>query len=740
MIRFYLLILLMSVLGFVTIKILINKFSSKKDCILKIAGVIASIIMFIVYMIGISVPIGYVRGLNMFSPFGDNIFKTVIGLLLVWFTYSSTMAITLNQFYKFKNVDNVIKFFAIPIFLLDIVFLKTYMISINEGFIATKIDLKSILITIQFGICLSIVANTLVDKNYFEIKSRKEVIWMFVTIIAMILSFLPPYSIQAFYGFIEDSTVKFSGFSYEHRLVLYLSIIIPVIIYFVLRDKDEKTKRFSMIYLSIGLLWAFLLKYELKDFLDPHNWPVHLCHTVMYIMPLCLIFKLNKLYYFTFFVNVMGAFLAMAMPDLGGSNVVSTQDIIFWMNHFGAFFMPMLVIALGLFKRPQMREWIYSMVAFVIYFVFVLIINALLGTDFFYINGDFITDKLGSWAENTQNFVWKLKVGNKVLVLYPIYQTLYFAVYGLITLGMWFIYEQLFEVIDMNEDRRRRNKDYKKIQEELNFLLKGKEGELEMGEDVKPCLELKNFSKKYGTNKFYSVKDVSFKVNGGEIFGFLGPNGAGKSTIIKSIVGIQTITDGSIEICGYDVEKQSVQSKKETGFVPDHYALYENLTGREYINYIADLYGVSKQDRDERIGRYVKNFQLEVAFDNQMKTYSHGMKQKITIMAALVHNPKVWILDEPLTGLDPTSVFQVKECMKEHAENGNIVFFSSHIIDVVEKICDRIAIIKKGTLLADVKVADLDNKNINLEDFYLATINEKTSSKNNSKSKKEEDL
>ena len=197
----------------------------------------------------------------------------------------------------------------------------------------------------------------------------------------------------------------------------------------------------------------------------------------------------------------------------------------------------------------------------------------------------------------------------------------------------------------------------------------------------------------------YAVKNANLEVNGGEIFGFLGPNGAGKSTIIKSIVGIQPITSGQIEVCGYDVDKQSVEAKRQIGFVPDHYALYEKLTGREYINYIADLYEVPIDIRKKRIDSFVKRFELENAFDNQMKTYSHGMKQKIAIMAALVHNPKIWILDEPLTGLDPNSIFQVKECMKEHARAGNIVFFSSHIIDVVERICDKIAIIKKGNII-----------------------------------------
>jgi ABC-2 type transport system ATP-binding protein len=190
------------------------------------------------------------------------------------------------------------------------------------------------------------------------------------------------------------------------------------------------------------------------------------------------------------------------------------------------------------------------------------------------------------------------------------------------------------------------------------------------------------------------------------------------------VVGIQTITSGEIEICGFDVEKQPVQAKLHTGFVPDHYALYENLTGREYINYIADLFQVGYDYRNEVIEKYVERFQLTGSFDNQMKTYSHGMKQKITIMAALVHNPKVWILDEPLTGLDPTSIYEVKECMKEHAAKGNIVFFSSHIIDVVEKICDRIAIIKKGKLRACTTIKELEQKGIELEEFYLSIIND----------------
>ncbi|HPY38730.1 MAG TPA: ABC transporter ATP-binding protein [Bacilli bacterium] len=239
-------------------------------------------------------------------------------------------------------------------------------------------------------------------------------------------------------------------------------------------------------------------------------------------------------------------------------------------------------------------------------------------------------------------------------------------------------------------------------------------------------MELKNFSKRYGKNKDFAVKDASLVVSGGEIFGFLGPNGAGKSTTIKSIVGIQTITEGSISICGYDVEKQPVMAKRLIGYVPDHYALYEKLTAREYVNYIADIYGVTYEERQMRIPHYVSLFHLEDAFDNQIKTFSHGMKQKVTIIAALVHEPKLWLLDEPLTGLDPDSIYQVKECMRQHAAKGNIVMFSSHIIDVVENLCQKIAVIKKGHLFAPLTIDEVHEQGT-LEEYYLKmAIHEET--------------
>lgn len=210
------------------------------------------------------------------------------------------------------------------------------------------------------------------------------------------------------------------------------------------------------------------------------------------------------------------------------------------------------------------------------------------------------------------------------------------------------------------------------------------------------------------------------EVNKGEIFGFLGPNGAGKSTTIKMITGILMPDYGNIEVCGYDLINNPINAKLNIGYVPDNHAVYEKLKGIEYLNFMADIYGINKEDREKNIGNYLKIFNMEDAANSLIKSYSHGMKQKICVIGALIHNPKLWILDEPLTGLDPQSAFMLKEHMREHCKQGNTVFFSSHVLEVVEKICDRVAIIDKGRLVAVGTIEQLKSRADNsLEKYFL---------------------
>ena len=239
-------------------------------------------------------------------------------------------------------------------------------------------------------------------------------------------------------------------------------------------------------------------------------------------------------------------------------------------------------------------------------------------------------------------------------------------------------------------------------------------------------LKITNLSKRYGTSAVKSVDNLSIELKPGEVFGFLGPNGAGKSTTIKSIVGILPFEDGKIEICGVDLIKNPLQAKHNIGYVPDNHAVFERLTGREYVNHIANLYDVPVKQMEEVSEYYVRLFKLEQAFDNPIKSYSHGMKQKISVIAALVHKPKLWILDEPLTGLDPQSAYQLKAAMRKHADEGNTVFFSSHILDVVENLCDRACIIKKGQLQGVYDLHEMKDKNESLEEIFMKVISDDT--------------
>ena len=548
--------------------------------------------------------------------------------------------------------------------------------------------------------------------------------WFLGYIPFMILATFPTFTFDLLVGN-ANYGIKLEGFTTPHRLILYGNIIIPFALYFLLRNKDRETIRGILLYITLGTLITFMNRWRFVDFLNVTNWPFHLCHTAMFLIPLCLIFKLEKLFYFTYFINVFGAFMAMAMPNTSETaNILEQSIVLFYTNHYIAFFMPILVVGLKVYDRPTLKQFKYSMAGFAMYFILVLIMNAWFSNygdvDYFYINSNYIADKLGEWAENLRLLTVSFNIGKLNFLFYPLYQALYFLVYGVIAAGVWFIYETGFSFTETLADIKQRKQIIKADQLALDVALGGRGKEEPMNIEGTNKIILRNFSKRYGKSDVYAVKDANLEICGGEIFGFLGHNGAGKSTIIKSIVGIQPITSGSIEVCGYDVDKQPVMAKKQIGFVPDHYALYEKLTGREYLNYIADLYDVSKEDREASINKYVELFELQGAIDNQIKTYSHGMKQKVTIMSALVHNPKVWILDEPLTGLDPTSIFQVKECMREHAKQGNIVFFSSHLIDIVEQLCDRIAIIKKGKILSCEKVDDImAREDGDLEDYYL---------------------
>lgn len=213
-------------------------------------------------------------------------------------------------------------------------------------------------------------------------------------------------------------------------------------------------------------------------------------------------------------------------------------------------------------------------------------------------------------------------------------------------------------------------------------------------------LKLRNISKTYGRAQVKAVDNVNLDIRPGEIFGFLGPNGAGKTTTIKMIVGLLKPDEGVITIDGVNVWEEPLKAKSMISYVPDNPEIYDRLKGIEYLNFIADMYGVSKDDRRKKLDYYLELFNIKDAVGDIIASYSHGMKQKLVLTSALLNDPKLFILDEPMVGLDPKSAFNLKEIMRKMCDEGRIVFFSTHVLEVAERLCDRIAIINKGKIIA----------------------------------------
>jgi ABC-2 type transport system ATP-binding protein len=235
-------------------------------------------------------------------------------------------------------------------------------------------------------------------------------------------------------------------------------------------------------------------------------------------------------------------------------------------------------------------------------------------------------------------------------------------------------------------------------------------------------IDILNVSKSYNKGQLKAVDGLSLNVPPGQIFGFLGPNGAGKTTTIKLIVGLLKADAGSITVMGWDTQKDALRAKSVTTYVPDTPAVYERLTGLEYLNFIGDVYGVPRKDRLERIEKWLEIFELASAVSSPIQSYSHGMKQKIVLIAALLPAPKVMVLDEPMVGLDARAAHHMKEMMREHCDAGGTLFFSTHIMEVAEKLCDRIGIIHKGRLIACGTMEELQARNReeqSLESIFL---------------------
>lgn len=239
-------------------------------------------------------------------------------------------------------------------------------------------------------------------------------------------------------------------------------------------------------------------------------------------------------------------------------------------------------------------------------------------------------------------------------------------------------------------------------------------------------IEIKNVSTSYTKGKKI-IDNMNLKIEDGTIFGFIGPNGAGKTTTLEMITGVLQIDEGDILIDGKSIITNPLEAKRKFGFVSDSPEVFEKLTGLEYLNFVGDVYDVPPQKRFEIVEKLAKEFKIYDHLKDRIQSYSHGMKQKLLIISVLLYNPKNWILDEPMTGLDPQASYTLKQLMKEHSQKGNTVFFSTHVLEVAEKICDKIAIINKGKIIFVGTVKELKEKmkgDVSLEESFLEIIEE----------------
>lgn len=237
----------------------------------------------------------------------------------------------------------------------------------------------------------------------------------------------------------------------------------------------------------------------------------------------------------------------------------------------------------------------------------------------------------------------------------------------------------------------------------------------------KAILEIKDYTKKYSEDKV-AADHVTLTVESGDIYGFIGHNGAGKSTTIRAVVGVLDFSEGEIYIDGHSVKTEPIECKRITAYIPDDPDLYENMTGIQYLNFIADIFEISSDEREKSIKQYGDMLELTEALGDLISSYSHGMKQKLAIISALIHKPKLIVMDEPFVGLDPSASYKLKQVMHQMCEKGTAIFFSTHVLDVAEKLCNKIAIIRHGKIIASGTIEELTDGR-SLEEVFLEVVN-----------------
>lgn len=650
--------------------------------------------------------------------------KTRIVLLNILRGVSSLnlLLITAQPFIKNKTVRNILVLFCLPVMILNIIFFKQNIECITGVLDAKPFIYESITFAIQLileGVIYMYLI--LVLKYRINIKENpKEFFFNFFTCLpALLLLMMPLHNPQQLFGQIPDIEVKM--FTFGQHVWVFVTIVFMLVINRIFKNKSEDVRYSVIVLLALGCFFQFNMYYSTIK-IPLHNLPFHMCNLATILIPISILTKSKRLFSFNLYVNVVGAFIAILVPD-NTAGLISFSFLKFAYEHTLVFTIPIIAVTLKVMPRGSFKQLLNGIALFAVYFVTMVVLNVWLfnydgGVNYFYLNDEFLAEKLKIFKV-ARRMSFSFSLGDLTFKMYPMfYLLIFFGFIGCMFVAHW-IYKEIYKSADYHDNLKKEYMLKKLDRVELLKALDGRPISEPVNYKEGRMLNISNFSKTYDGAKVKAVDNFNLEVKEGEVFGFLGANGAGKSTTIKSIIGILPFEEGKIEIGGYDIKTQGLEAKKLIGYVPDNHSVYESLTGRQYVNYIAELYNVDKDVAKERLATLAEKFNLTKAIDSQIKTYSHGMKQKITIISALIHEPKLWILDEPLTGLDPQSSFEVKEYMREHASKGNTVFFSSHVIEVVEKICDRVAIINNGVCQGVYDLKKLKRQHKSLEEIFL---------------------
>ena len=649
---------------------------------------------------------------------------TVMAVISCWLGLLTVSMGILSPFFKKRELHDYMAFIAPASVIFSLIFLEPTFIAISGN--PDPYHWENILHVTQLFLIgvISFIEILAIPKRKEERSIINRVGSNAGFFLTYLIPFMPAWAPGVLLGAVGNEP---KDFTLEHRLLMYLCVFVVFFFYLTGRKKTYSERLFIMVALSMS---AYLSYFSI-DRTALSMLPLHLCNTAIVITLITYVFHLEGLFYFSYLVNVLGAVFAIIMPNLYVL-VSEPKSVLYWFDHVYAFALPILGVALGIFPRPNFKMVKKAIAVFTAYFVLIAFIDGWFNNapfnvtgeeiDYFFLYSTFYLDKFPFALPLYKP--WDIYIGDQLIRLFPLYQLTVYVVFVVAMFGLWGVYAFLYRVSDDHQELARKKIMLRIEKTQLIKELDGRPLSEPLNPGGKDMIKIENFCKTYSGSSKEAVHNLNLEIHAGEVFGFIGHNGAGKSTTIKSMVGIQSISHGRIEIEGFDIARQPLEAKMNIGYVSDNHAVYEKLTGREYVNYVADLYRVSAEDRQERLNKYAKLFKLEDALDREIKGYSHGMKQKIMVISTLIHNPKVWVLDEPLTGLDPTSSYQIKQCMREHANQGNIVFFSSHIIEVVERICDRIAIISDGHLCKCATMNEIKATNKTLEEIYLQYIDD----------------